>query len=506
MRCYTEYKHMKKLLLVLVLALSLAFTFNYVLAQDDTTQDAVSDSVVAAAEEPITSQDLGISDPGILPTSRVYFLKNWGRSIKRTFTFNAVKKAELELDIANEQAAEIAKMKEVTPDRVGAITKASQNYQTNVDRLKNRLEALKETSQNPNVNTLMEKLADRSVKHQQLFGELKQKFENNPELKQKIGVMQDKMNEALMKVPEKFDSQEAFQQRMKRAIEARPDSPLRELRGMEMMEKIAEKLPENRRAGFDGVKNDLMEKFEERVNAMPEEAQRTFMVPHMLERMSRPGDPDFDVKMKVLEDIKGRVLMSPKMREQIESTQSQILEKAAEQGEIKKEKAEEQVRRAEESIKALGIAIDEPGAQITDTDITRMKNLLAQTKKHLDNAKTALAAGKYGEAFGQATSADMIARNALKGNVLFKSQPAPLLKPIPIPGIRPAPESISPPTSGTGTTNLLPPLNAGQIVCTQEFTPVCGVNGTTYPNKCHALKAGAAIRSLGACKLPGTTQ
>ena len=37
---------------------------------------------------------------------------------------------------------------------------------------------------------------------------------------------------------------------MKRAIEARPDSPLRELRGMEMMEKIAEKLPENRRAGI----------------------------------------------------------------------------------------------------------------------------------------------------------------------------------------------------------------------------------------------------------------
>ena len=30
--------------------------------------------------------------------------------------------------------------------------------------------------------------------------------------------------------------------------------------------------------------------------------------------------------------------MSPKMREQIESTQSQILEKAAEQGEIKKKK------------------------------------------------------------------------------------------------------------------------------------------------------------------------
>ena len=55
--------------------------------------------------------------------------------------------------------------------------------------------------------------------------------------------------------------------------------------------------------------------------------------------------------------------MSPKMREQIESTQSQILKKPLNR-EKSKRKAEEQVRRAEESIKALGIAIDEPGRKL----------------------------------------------------------------------------------------------------------------------------------------------
>ena len=54
------------------------------------------------------------------------------------------------------KAAEIKKMEEIAR-ALRAINKASSNYQKNAEQLKNRLESLKETSQNPNVDKLLDK-------------------------------------------------------------------------------------------------------------------------------------------------------------------------------------------------------------------------------------------------------------------------------------------------------------------------------------------------------------
>ena len=75
------------------------------------------------------------TDPGVLPGSRTYFLKEWSRGFRQFFTFNPVKKAELELEIADEKSLELEKLKDKDPNNIEAIRKAVDNYNKNVTKL-----------------------------------------------------------------------------------------------------------------------------------------------------------------------------------------------------------------------------------------------------------------------------------------------------------------------------------------------------------------------------------
>src|SRR3989344_4747359 len=173
--------------LVLILAFSLVVVLNTGLAR------AQSDS--------------SADDPGILPSNPLYFLKEWGRGIKKLFTFSDIKEAELELNELNDRAAELKKLEEISPQNFKAITRASEKYQNNIERLKNRLSDIKETAQNSRVGDLLNGLIDNSLKHQQLFDELGTKLEEkNSDLKDKIDNSQEKITELVAEVSNKFET------------------------------------------------------------------------------------------------------------------------------------------------------------------------------------------------------------------------------------------------------------------------------------------------------------
>ena len=108
-------------------------------------------------DEDIQPEDLGVSEPKLLPDSPFYFLKNWARGIQNVLTFNPIRKAELRMKFANEKLMEVKKIVQKTQDPE-KIKKATENYQQEVEKIKNQVEKIKEkAAENPQVESFLDK-------------------------------------------------------------------------------------------------------------------------------------------------------------------------------------------------------------------------------------------------------------------------------------------------------------------------------------------------------------
>lgn len=352
----------------------------------------------------LAQDDLGVKDTGLLPTSRFYFLKEWIRNIEKIFTLNPVKKIELEADIANERLAEIKKLGEIVPENTKAIGEAIIRYQKNISQLMTRLEGLKETSENPNIDKLVDKLVDRGLKHQQLFDELRVKFEDSAELKVNFDSIENQFIKIDKIIFEKIDSVKKFKERIEN-ITQKQKGELKEFKTAELIDRLEEELPEfqEKRKEISSLKEDLLLKFSARLEG------QELIKPESLISLIKELPGDQLRRLKLLDEIREQVV-NPDIKSGLNIIRQELLEKSKEKGLIKEEAAKTKIEEASKLIEEIDNLIAEREGDVT----VSVRQLLERARFNLDSAKQALETGNPGNAFGQATAASAVAKNALK--------------------------------------------------------------------------------------------
>lgn len=246
---------MKKVIFFISLALLTSIVYIYI----------GNERAVFAQEPPSQSWVkilLSKDDVGLLPDNPFYFLKNWRREIIKFFTFDPVKKAELELRYSDEKLVETAK---VVDENCGenattkiiqcnekALQKAFNNYFESQQRLAKRLESLDE--KNPNTEKLLTKLGERVILHQALFDEL---ISNVPATEQRKGTPTKTIRSVDYDLKE--HSRVVYKpENIEQTINKLPyPEGIRELKALEILTRLEENLPEEAKKGIETAKENI---------------------------------------------------------------------------------------------------------------------------------------------------------------------------------------------------------------------------------------------------------
>ncbi|MEK7462784.1 MAG: DUF5667 domain-containing protein [Patescibacteria group bacterium] len=371
---------MKNNKIFLILALGTLLTAGSVLAQED--------AIKIVKSQEVTTKDLGVSDPGMLPGNPFYFLKEWGREVKISFSFKAVKKAETQLQIVNERAAEIKKLKDLLPASNKSFVKSLDNYQKSIDLLNERIEDLKGVSVSE-TDVFLNQLADSIIKQIKLFSEIKDG--SGDKNISKISGLQEKITQIIADIPSKMETANDFKCRLEKVIKNQSDNSLKEITISEILDRFNEKMSKEARIELLKIKENLLIKFQSRLQSED--------FSHALSEIMSELSGDSASKVKILDEIK-EVVSDGETKNKLNLVRQNILDEAVINKQIRSGEAEKMIEDASVLLKDFQESIS---ATTTPKSVI-INSLFAKAKFNLEQARQALELNNYGQAFGQASA------------------------------------------------------------------------------------------------------
>lgn len=362
------------------------------------TEDAVISNVLAVQNaENVAIADLGVSDPGLLPTNPFYFLKEFGRNVQRVFTFNAVSKAELELKIANEKAAEVKRIQEIVPNDNNAIIKGLENYKDAQENLKSRLESLNISSTTPGADKLMNSIAVDSVLHQKVLDEIGFRAGDSVEVRNIIDLTKGRIDDSIMSVAK--ENPVNFATSLENAFIGSKGSEFKYIRSLEIIDRLESKAPEEARASLNRLRENFSNQLGENIKTTAQSSG-----PEVVQRVLSEMPGDAIRKAAIIDELKAK---ADSGTISILEGVSSDLEREYINEEGLAQKAAEQLR----FVKELMAKTEERMSRVNNG--TDVRSDLEIAKKHIQKAEIAFSDKKYGEVIGQSRSAEAIIKKSL---------------------------------------------------------------------------------------------
>ena len=280
-----------KTLKILIVSLILIFALGSIAFAQEMTE--------VAQDEEVSAQDLGISEPKVLPDSPFYFLKNWARGIQNILTFNPLKKAELRLKFANEKLMEAKKMVEKTKDPE-KIKKATENYQQETEKVKEQVKKIKEkAAENPQVESFLDKFIHQQTLHEKLLERLETQVP--PEAFEKIKEAREAHLENFRDVMLKLeDRKEKITEKLDEILEKQKGSEFKEFKNLEVLKNLEEKVPEEAKEAIKQAEGNVLKRLQGDLEKMSPEDQVKFK--GYLEKISGEKEK----QLEILENLKAK--------------------------------------------------------------------------------------------------------------------------------------------------------------------------------------------------------